>query len=123
MIWCLANLYGCKQGDVKQIYKDVYLEKTGNHYALIFDRNTNDERRYYNVDSLAVGKGYSFLFFGQPKEDAERKWFYVAGAPKELKKGFGDWYDGEFRKHRLDEIDKNRKLYQELRSTKEIWNK
>ncbi len=119
---CVAALNSCKQSDVKLIHTGVYLEKNDKGYVLIFDPNTAQEWRYYKVDSLAIGKQYSFLFFGKSKEEAEQKWFYVAGAPKELKKGFGDWYDAEFRKYRLNEIDKNRHLYQALRSTEEIWN-
>ena len=121
IIIVISLLTGCEKKDLKSIKEDIYVEKTSDGYDLIFDYKTNDELRFIKVDSLAYSEGYSFLLFGKIEVKDRPKWYYISGAPKELKKCWGGWYDGEFRKYRLNEIDRNRKLYSKLKGTNDIW--
>jgi hypothetical protein len=114
----------CKTNKRKLINEnDVFLEKTTEGYNIIFDYNTEDELTFSQVDSLAQISNYRFLLFGKLNIKDDSKWYHINGSPKELKKYWGGWSDTEFRKHILNEIDKERKLYSTIKSTNEIWDR
>lgn len=116
-------LLACSNKDRKLIKDNVYLEKTeNNEYNLIFDPGKSEEWVFTCVDSLSVStEDYIFLFYGISNNSKEKKWHFVVGAKQELKKNFGGWYDGEFRKYRLKEISPDGKIYSDLKSTNQIW--
>ena len=113
----------CSNIDIVELSDNVHLKKSGKEkFELIFDKGTDEEWTYENVDSLAISEYYGFLFYGMIENGKEKKWFYVTGAPLEFKKGFGNWYDSEFRKYRLKELYNGIQLYESLKSTEQIWN-
>ena len=116
-------LTSCSHSNSIELKDNVHLKTDdGQTFELIFDKGQEEEWIYTNVDSLSTATDYyGFLFYGITKNETEKKWFYVAGAPLEFKKGFGNWYDSEFRKYRLKEMTNGKYLYQKLKSTKEIW--
>jgi hypothetical protein len=121
----LLNIFAisCSNIDIVELRDNVHLKKSGKEkFELIFDKGTDEEWTYENVDSLAISEYYGFLFYGMIKNGKEKKWFYVTGAPLEFKKGFGNWYDSEFRKYRLKELYNGIQLYESLKSTEQIWN-
>ena len=114
----------CSNSDVIELKNNVHLKKNSEKkFELIFDKDTEDEWIYTSVDSLSISENnYGFLLYGVSNKGTEQKWFYVAGAPLEFKKGFGNWYDSEFRKYRLKELHNGQQLYNGLKSTEQIWN-
>lgn len=116
-------LCGCSNAKVKKLDEALDIEMVNDKYNIVFDRSTEDEWRYWDVDSIAISEGHGVLLYGKSDYNKDKKWFYIEGGERELKKGFGDWYDGEFRKYRLNEIDKDRALYNTLLSTRELWSK
>jgi len=116
-------LLGCSNANVKQLNEAVDIEMVNDKYIVVFDRNTDDEWKYWDVDSIAISEGHGVLLYGKSDYDKEKKWFYIGGGRRELKKGFGNWYDNEFRKYRLIEIDKDSALYKALLPTNELWSK
>lgn len=123
-VWILLSTLIISCSDSIELKNGVYLKKNNpEKFELIFDRGTEEERIYENVDSLSIAPNYyGFLFFGVSPGDAEKKWYYVTGASLELKKEFGSWYDSEFRKYRLNELSNGQQLYGNLQSTEQIWN-
>jgi hypothetical protein len=116
-------LSDCSDNKVKSLNEVVDIENRDGHFNIILDRNTEEEWKYYDVDSVAVSTdGLPVIVYGRTKVGYEKKWFFVTGSNMEFKKGFGDWYDGEFRKYRLDEVDPSRILYQTLRPSKDLWD-
>jgi hypothetical protein len=121
----LLNIFAisCSNIDIVELRDNVHLKKSGKEkFELIFDKGTDEEWTYENVDSLAISEYYGFLLYGMIENGKEKKWFYVTGAPLEFKKGFGNWYDSEFRKYRLKELYNGIQLYESLKSTEQIWN-
>ena len=122
LISSILSITGCADPNIMELKDNVHLKKSSDKkFELIFDKGTQDEWVYEQVDSLAISGYYGFLFYGIPENETEKKWFYVTGAPLEFKKGFGDWYDGEFRKYRLKELSNGKGIYQKLKSTQQIW--
>jgi hypothetical protein len=122
LIISLLIISGCSSGTIKQIKEGVDMEMENGRYNIILDRNSEYERTYVDVDSIAVSQ-YSILLYGLgSKSTKEKKWFWISGR-YEMRKVFGNWYDGEFRKYRINEIDKKRSLYRTLLSSKEFWSK
>ena len=116
-------IVGCSNSNLIELTDNVSLKKVNQeNFELIFDKGTEDEWIYTNVDSLSSLEEYSFLFYGIRRNDSEKKWHYVTGY-LEFKKGYGNWYDGEFRKYRLKELYNGDQLYENLKSTEQIWNK
>ena len=116
------TITSCSNSDIIELKDNVHLKKvTEEKFELVFDEGTEEEWIYSSVDSLSVADHYGFLFYGISEKGTEKKWFYVTGAPLEFKKGFGNWYDAEFRKNRLKELINGEQLYQKLKSTRQIW--
>ena len=116
------TITSCSNSDIIELKDNVHLKKvTEEKFELVFDEGTEEEWIYSSVDSLSVADHYGFLFYGISENGTEKKWFYVTGAPLEFKKGFGNWYDAEFRKNRLKELINGEQLYQKLKSTRQIW--
>jgi hypothetical protein len=120
----LSILTSCSSSVTKELKNNVHLKKDDNdNIDLIFDMDTDEEWIFKSVDSLSISENhYGFLFYGVMNKGKAKKWFYVTGAPLEFKKGFGDWYDSEFRKYRLKELDHGEQLYEGLKPTEQIWN-
>jgi hypothetical protein len=73
---------------------------------VVFDEGTDTELKYYDVDSISCSElGWPVLLFGSSKPQGIKLWYYVTGAPREFKNPLGGFYDGEFRKYRLKEIE------------------
>jgi len=117
------SLSGCSNAKIKKLGDAVDIEMVKDKYNIVFDRNTEDEWKYLDVDSIAISADHGVLLYGKSDYNKEKKWFWIGGGEKEMKKGFGNWYDDEFRKYRLNEIDKDKVLYKTLLSTKELWSK
>jgi hypothetical protein len=123
VIFCF-NFSACSDKDVRKFKSNADIEKVDGSYNVVFDRNSEYEWKYLDVDSIAISDGDRVLLCGTASLDPkkEKKWYLIAGGTMELKKEFGNWYDGEFRKYRVNDIDKSRTLYRNLLSAKEAWD-
>ncbi|HAA14048.1 MAG TPA: hypothetical protein DCE41_21090 [Cytophagales bacterium] len=91
-------------------------------FDVIFDKDTDYEWVFTNVDSVSTYEtGINGFLYGRNRKTPENLWYHITGAPEEFKKSDGGWYDGEFRKYRLQEIYIGDELYSRLKSTTELW--
>lgn len=128
----LTSIVACYDGDAeKKLNDNTRIERVdANRFNIIFDKGTASEWKYFDVDSIAILENSlpfyrhgldPVLLFGRIEMNEEKKWFYIGGGTEDLKKGFGDWYNNEFHKYRLNEIDKDRTLYKNLMSARQMW--